>query len=419
MTTMTTAAPLSRRNRVTIIGGGPAGLMAAEVISEQGIEVDLYDAMPSVGRKFLLAGVGGMNITHSEDLARFLTRYDNQTNAFIASLRGFSPQAIREWATGLGIATFVGTSGRVFPKEMKAAPLLRAWLSRLKAAGVRFHVRHKWQGWNADGKLVFAYPGGEIQIETDTLVLALGGASWSKLGSDGAWVTLLRDKHVDIRPLEPANCGFEVDWSEHVKTTCAGLPLKGIRLSVQDCQGKVQDRQGEMVITQHGLEGSLIYALSAPIRQQLKARGLAEVYLDLKPGKTAQELRSLLSMPRGGNSMSNYLRKKIGLSKQYVSLLREQLGNSQLQDIDQLVQAIKALKLTLLRPRPIDEAISTAGGIRFSELNGDYMLRQLPGVFCAGEMLDWDAPTGGYLLSACLATGRSAGKGVLNWLSSR
>ena len=399
--------------RVAIVGGGPAGLMAAEVLSEAGTPVDLYDAMPSVGRKFLLAGRGGLNLTHSEDREAFLSRYGHRRANLEPLLDAFSARDLRAWAEGLGVETFVGSSGRVFPREMKAAPLLRAWLHRLREAGVRFHMRHRWQGVARASslRLSFATPDGERTIETDAVILALGGGSWAKLGSDGAWVPLLREQGVDIAPLKPANCGFDIAWSEHFRTRFAGEPLKTVVASCLDAEGLEIRRRGECVITENGIEGSLVYALAAPLRERIEAEGNARLLLDLAPDKSLERLTAEVAHPRGSRSLSSHLKSRAGIAGVKAGLLREVLGPEA--DPIQIATTLKALPLTLIAPRPLDEAISSAGGVRFEALDENLMLRDLPGVFCAGEMLDWEAPTGGYLLTACFASGRAAGLGAL------
>jgi uncharacterized flavoprotein (TIGR03862 family) len=403
---------------VAIIGGGPAGLMAAEVLIGAGLQVDLYDAMPSVGRKFLLAGKGGLNLTHSEPYRDFVARYGARQAELAPLLDAFGPEALRGWADALGVETFVGSSGRVFPTEMKAAPLLRAWLHRLRAAGVHLHVRHRWLGWDAAGRLRFATPEGERSLQADAVVLALGGGSWSRLGSDGKWVGLLEPRGVRVAPLRPANCGFEVAWSAHFRHRFAGVPVKSIALSLSDNEGGQLERRGELLITEHGIEGGLIYAVAAPLRNAIEACGKAVIHLDLAPDRSVARLYEALSRPRGKLSLANHLRKRATIDGVKAGLLRECLPPDTLADPARLAAAIKALPLTLTATRPLDEAISTAGGVRFEALDERLMLRELPGVFCAGEMLDWEAPTGGYLLTACFASGRAAGKGVVAWLKS-
>lgn len=403
---------------VAIIGGGPAGLMAAEIISQHGYRVDIYDAMPSVGRKFLLAGVGGMNITHSEVLPAFISRYGSRASHIEPLLRAFPPDALREWIHGLGIETFVGTSGRVFPTQMKAAPLLRAWLHRLREAGVHLHVRHRWQGFDDTGALRLHTPAGEVKTQPDAVVLALGGGSWARLGSDAAWVPLLQQCGIKIAPLQPANCGFERPWSEIFSQRYAGEPLKTVALAITDRDGRHEYKRGEFVVTQSGVEGSLIYAFSARIRDLIQRDGSASVLLDLLPDWDATKVYSELARSRGSRSMSSHLQSRLGLKGVKVGLLRELLDADNFADPVRLAASIKALPLTLNAPRPMDEAISTAGGVSFQALTPQLMLKQLPGVFCAGEMLDWEAPTGGYLLTACFASGRMAGEGVVEWLEN-
>ncbi|RXZ43782.1 TIGR03862 family flavoprotein [Crenobacter cavernae] len=405
--------------RVAVVGGGPAGLIAAEVLIEAGLQVDLYDAMPSVGRKFLLAGVGGMNLTHSEPFEPFLARYGAKSAQLQPMLAEFCGPDLRDWAHGLGIETFVGSSGRVFPAEMKAAPLLRAWLARLRESGVHIHVRHRWLGWDSRGALRFATPAGRKTAKTDAVLLALGGGSWAKLGSDGAWVTTLAERGVDVAPLVPANCGFDIGWSEHFSAKFAGEPLKAVIASCTDAEGKALSRRGEFVVTAGGVEGSLIYALSASLRDAIAAKGSATLTLDLAPDRSAEWVAAEVAHPRGSRSLSSHLQSRLGLKGVKVGLLWEVLGKDGMADAAKLAAAIKALPLTLAAPRPIDEAISSAGGVTFGALDAKLMVEALPGVFCAGEMLDWEAPTGGYLLTACFATGRAAARGVLDWLAAR
>lgn len=405
---------------IAVIGAGPAGLMAAEALAQGGVEVDVFDAMPSVGRKFLLAGIGGMNITHSEPFDAFVARYGSRASAIRPLLEAFPPAALREWIHGLGIETFVGTSGRVFPRDMKAAPLLRAWLHRLREAGVRFHMRHRWLGWNESRALRFATPDGDRTVHADAVVLALGGASWPKLGSDGAWVPLLMQRGVDVAPLAPANCGFDVagGWSAHLKSRYAGQPLKTVALRFTDASGQVHERRGELMLSDTGIEGSLVYALSAPLRDSSAAQGAVTVTLDLLPDKTLERVIAEVVHPRGSRSLASHLQSRAGLKGVKVALLHEILTRDAMNDPAQLARAIKSLPLTLAAPRPIAEAISSAGGIRFEALDEHLMLKALPGVFVAGEMLDWEAPTGGYLLTACFASGRAAGQGALNYLKT-
>lgn len=400
---------------IAVIGGGPAGLMAAEVLSQAGQQVHLFDAMPSVGRKFLLAGKGGLNLTHSEPFDVFASRYGARRPQIEPLLNDFDAQALRAWAQDLGVATFVGTSGRVFPVDMKAAPLLRAWLHRLRAAGVQLHMRHRFVGWTADGALRLATPQGERMVQADAVVLALGGASWSRLGSDGAWVPLLEQRGVAVAPLEPANCGFDVrnGWSDYFSSRFAGQPFKSVAIRFHQFA-----RQGEFVATATGVEGSLIYAAAALLRNEIRAHGSASFELDLLPAKTAAQVQAEVAHPRGSRSLASHLKSRLGLEGIKLALLHELLPRPDLHDAAKLAAAIKALTVTLVAPRPIDEAISTAGGVCFEALDANMMLRAAPGVFCAGEMLDWEAPTGGYLLAACFATGRAAARGALNFLAA-
>jgi len=411
------AQPVPRRS-VAIIGGGPAGLMAAEAASKAGARVDVYDAMPSVGRKFLMAGKGGLNLTHSEPLESFLSRYGARRACLEPLLAGFGPEALRAWARGLGVDTFVGSSGRVFPSGMKAAPLLRAWLHRLRASGVNFHMRHRWCGWEGDGALRFSTPQGLRAVRADALVLALGGGSWARLGSTGAWVPLLAARGVRVEPLRPANCGFDVGWSEHFRTRYAGQPVKAVVVAHTGPDGAECRQQGEFMVTATGVEGGLIYALSARLRDEIEAAGVALLRLDLAPGRDLEQLGRELSRGRGSSSMANHLRRRAGIEGVKAGLLRELLPAGEFADPARLAAAIKALPLRLIAPRPLDEAISSAGGVAFEALDERLMVQALPGVFCAGEMLDWEAPTGGYLLTACFASGRAAGAGAISWLES-
>jgi uncharacterized flavoprotein (TIGR03862 family) len=423
-------SPSFESPRVAVIGGGPAGLMAAEALAQRGVRVDVYDAMPSVGRKFLMAGKGGMNITHSEPLEAFLGRYGARREQIAQLLDAFGPDALRAWLKTLGVETFVGSSGRVFPNDMKAAPMLRAWLHRLKEAGVSFHMRHKWIGWTAADAgldasaasqhgLRFATPSGEQTMCCDAVVFALGGASWPRLGSDAAWVPLISDRGVPVMPLRPANCGFDVDWSPYLRERFAGQPLKSIALTVTDIDKFVHNRQGEALLTKTGLEGSLVYALSAPIRERILADGDLTIWLDLVPGLTLERVIAEVTRPRGSRSMSTHLHGRVGISGVKLGLLHEILSKQEFADTHRLAHAIKALPVRLTRPRPIDEAISTAGGVPFEVLDAKLMIERLPGIFCAGEMLDWEAPTGGYLLTACFASGLVAGRGALAYLAAR
>jgi uncharacterized flavoprotein (TIGR03862 family) len=406
----------TRSPRLAIIGGGPAGLMAAETARAAGIEVDLYDAMGSVGRKFLLAGKGGLNLTHAEIPERFVERYGARQSEIGRWLAAFDAQAVRAWARGLGVETFVGSSGRVFPADMKAAPLLRRWVRRLRESGVVFHMHHRWLGWQAHDTLHFATPQGQRAVPADAVLLAVGGASWPKLGSDGAWVAPLERAGIDVAPLQPANCGFEIAWSEHLRSHFAGAPLKSVVALWTDRQGVAHRRQGEFVLSEYGIEGSLVYAIGAELREQIREHGEALLKLDLVPGYTEPVLAERLAAPRGKHSMGDWLRRRAGLDGAKNALVFELVDKPTLTDPVALAAQLKALPLRLRAPRPVAEAISTAGGVRLEAVDEHLMLRARPGVFCAGEMLDWEAPTGGYLLTACLASGRLAGGGAARWL---
>ena len=388
--------------------------MAAEMLAHAGIPVDLYDAMPSVGRKFLQAGVGGLNLTHSEPDAAFRARYGAGRPFVSPWLDVFGAGALRSWAEALGVETFVGSSGRVFPKQMKAAPLLRAWLKRLRGAGVMFHLRHRWRGWEGD-ELYFETAEGTVRKRAHATVLALGGGSWARLGSDAAWVPILESRDIQLTRLRPANCGFDVSWSGHFGTRFPGAPVKPVTAWIEDDA----PIQGEFVVTEHGVEGGLIYALSASLRDAMEAKGKATLHLDLAPNRDLPRLVQDLRKPRRGQSMTNHLRKQAGIEGVKAGLLREVRGKDLPDDAVELAEAIKDLPLPLRAARPIDEAISTAGGVTASALDAHLMLKALPGVFCAGEMLDWEAPTGGYLLTACFASGRVAGQGAVEWLRGR
>jgi uncharacterized flavoprotein (TIGR03862 family) len=423
---MLEVAPLSSpdalvRVDVAIVGGGPAGLMAAQVLSAAGRQVHLWDAMPSVGRKFLLAGRGGLNLTHSEARPAFDGRYGLQSDWVAQWLDGMDGLQVRAWADALGAATFVGSSGRVFPDEMKAAPLLRAWLQGLRhplqGTPVRFHMRHRWQGWEGED-LLFSHEGHSVRVRAQATLLALGGASWPRLGSDGSWVPLLQDKGVPLAPLQAANCGFDVwgrdgqGWTAHFAERFAGHPLKSVELTVGEAQGPWR-RKGEFVVTDSGVEGSLIYAASAHLREQLNATGQAWLTLDLLPDHSVQTVLAEVSRPRGSRSLASHLKGRLGLQGVKAGLLHELLPRDDWMNSQALAGAIKALPVRLKAPRPVQEAISTAGGVRREGLTPELMLKACPGVYCAGEMLDWEAPTGGYLLTACLASGWRAAQGIL------
>jgi uncharacterized flavoprotein (TIGR03862 family) len=436
----------SKPKRVAVIGGGPAGLMAAEVLVAGGAQVDRFDVMPSVGRKFLLAGKGGLNLTHGEELESLLGRYGSSRAQLEPMIRSFGPIEMRAWAQDLGVSTFIGSSGRVFPTDLKAAPLLRAWLHRLRTQGVSFHMRHRWLGWessNSDTQVLrFAREDGEITVEANAIVLALGGGSWSRLGSDGRWVALLAAKGVDVAPLRPSNCGFDVarvagggaiepGWSEFFRTKFAGHPMKNVALSMrahpavaasvdetEDTSDSAAEfeQAGEFVITEGGVEGSLVYAASAFARDTIAAHGSCVMHIDLLPTRSAEFVREEVARPRGSRSLSTHLKSRLGIDGVKAALLHELLSRELIADATRLAKAIKSLPLTLLSARPIDEAISSAGGVKFEALDESLMLRAVPGVFCSGEMLDWEAPTGGYLLTACFASGVAAAHGALSFV---
>ena len=399
--------------RVAIVGAGPAGLMAADVLSQRGLAVDVYDAMPSVGRKFLMAGKGGLNITHSEPFAAFVARYD-APDWLAPMLHRFGADSVRQWMANLGVNSFVGTSGRVFPVEMKAAPLLRSWVSALKKRGVKIHTRHVWQGFAEHGALNFTAGGESLNIAADAVVLATGGGSWAKLGSDGRWFEFLRQQNVPLAPLRASNGGFVVVWSGFMRAL-AGLPLKNIVGWVQNEQGDVlAHSQSECVLTDDGVEGGLLYALSRPLREQLVRDGAAALWLDLLPHVALADLTAKLQ-PSTKQSLANVWRKA-GLDAVRIALIREVLPKNDWSNAPRVAQCLKKYRLNITAQRPIDEAISTAGGVMQSALNEHLMLHALKGVFCCGEMLDWDAPTGGYLLTACFASGQHAARGVLDYL---
>lgn len=413
------------KKSVAIIGGGPAGLMAAEVLSKHHLQVDVYDAKPSLGRKFLMAGKSGLNITHSENFEQFVLRYGNRKEEVEKWLLNFTPDDLRNWVHELGFETFIGTSGRVFPKGMKASPLLRAWIKRLSEAGVNFHVRHKLLSI-AQGGTLAAEDGGESivervifeteegikEVKSDAVILALGGGSWKRLGSSGEWVEMLNQLGVKVEALKPANCGFDVNWTSHFKEKFHGYPIKSVTLSFESFH-----QQGEFIITKEGVEGGLIYSASAMMRDEIEKNGKAILFLDLTPDVTKEKLIEKLSKPRGSRSLSSYVEKTIGIRGVKMGLLYEVLSKDDFTNIEKLASSIKQLPISLIATRPIDEAISTAGGVSFESLDENLMLKNISGVFCAGEMLDWEAPTGGYLLSACFASGVAAGKGVLKYLN--
>jgi uncharacterized flavoprotein (TIGR03862 family) len=400
------------KKSIAIIGGGPAGLMAAEILSQNGVTVDLYESMPSLGRKLLMAGKSGLNLTHAEPYHTFITRYGEKQKQIEAHLNHFKPDDLLAWVKGLNIETFIGTSGRIFPKEMKASPLLRAWLQRLQTNGVTFHTRHRWKGWQ-EKFLIFDSPTGEVKIKPDATILALGGASWPKLGSRGEWVLWLEEAGISIKPFCPANCGFIVNWSKHFSEKFHGHPMKSVVLSFKDFKQK-----GEFVLTKSGVEGSLIYAASAKLRDELASTGTAVLALDLAPDISREKLMVALAKPRESRTLTSHIKRTTRLTDAKIGLLYEFISKDNLVNIDKLADAIKALHIPLASTSSLETAISSAGGVHFEDLNDNLMLSKMPGVFCAGEMLDWEATTGGYLLTACFATGRAAGMGALDWLRS-
>lgn len=399
--------------QIIIVGAGPAGLMAAERLSDAGLKPVIYDAMPTPARKFLMAGKSGLNITHSEPVERLLTRYGSREAELSQAVESFTPTAIRDWGATLGVETFVGSSGRVFPQDFKASPLLRAWLERLGKRGVELVTRHRWQGWSESGEHVFCGPSDDTTVSADAALFALGGPCWTRLGSDGAWVPAFKQMGIAVSPFRPANCGFDVNWSDHFIERFEGEPVKNSLLCFGD-----QTIQGDFVITRNGVEGSAVYGLSAAIRDAIESGGPTDLYLDLCPGKDIAHLAQALDRPRGKKSMATHLKRATGLAGVKAGLLRECLSKDTFQDPQTLAAAIKNVPVLLRRPRPINEAISTAGGVSFEAFNEQLMLKDMPGTFCAGEMIDWEAPTGGYLLTACLAQGRQAADGILNWLSA-
>lgn len=402
---------IKQQHSVAVIGAGPAGLFAAQTLAQAGCHVEVFDQKPTPARKFLMAGRGGLNITHSEDYQTFITRYGAAQNNLKPALDGFTPDDMRAWCQNLEEETFIGSSGRVFPKSMKASPLLRKWLSALDELGVVFHMRHRWDGWNEDGHLVFTSGESQKTQACDAVLLCLGGASWPSLGSDGAWQNFLARKNIDVKNFEPSNCGFEINWSDYIRTKFAGQPLKAISLSIGNT--KVM---GEMMITDKGIEGGAVYALSSTIRRAINQNNIAHLLIDLRPNMSVDDIQVKLSLPRARHSFSTWLQKSLKLSPLAIALLRE--GNKDISStpIQDLARLIKSVRLTALAPFPIDRAISSAGGISLSEIDENYMLKNLSGVFAAGEMLDWEAPTGGYLLQGCFATGKAAAKGILHWL---
>jgi uncharacterized flavoprotein (TIGR03862 family) len=394
--------------RIAVIGAGPAGLMAAETARDAGAVVSVYDQMPSVARKFLIAGKGGLNLTHSEPFDDFVARYPGANSEIRAWLLRFPADALRAWAHDLGYETVIGSSGRVFPADFKAGPLLRAWIRRIRSKDIEIHTGHRWLGWGEDGALRFATKDGEIAVVADGVIMAMGGGSWPELGADGAWVSTLREASVEIADLRPSNCGFECDWSQHMVEHFAGKPVKSVSLRTAE-QPRKSAIVGEFMLTQYGVEGSAIYALSARLRDTIASAGSAELLLDLVPDRSADAVKSALARDRGKRSLSEHLRRTLGIDGVKAALIYECVSKEVMADPLTFAHAIKRLPLKLLRTRPLAEAISSAGGVRFDQLTPELMLRRRPGVWCAGEMIDWEAPTGGYLLSACFASGRWAG----------
>lgn len=405
----------NKTKTIAIIGGGPAGLMAAEVLSLKGYAVHVFDAMPTMARKFLRAGIGGLNITFDEPFELFIERYYERQQEVNYLLSQFTPDDLLNWVHNLGVETFVGSSGRVFPIEKKAAPLLRAWLQRLRASGVKLHNRHRWLNWNRGGSLKFMTPEGNKTFSADATLLAMGGASWPQLGSDGTWVKPLQDKGVEVEKLKSANSGFKVNWTDFFCEKFSGQPLKSVTASITKATGEVYKKQGDLMVSTSGLEGGLMYALSAFARDAIEQQGKAILYLDLCPNKSESQLTEKLSQSQGKNTLSKHLKNKIGLQGIKTALLYEQKDKTYFSDPAKLAHLIKQFPITLTATNPVAEAISTAGGVSFTALDENQMLVNVPGVFCAGEMLDWEAPTGGYLLSACFSSGYAAGQGIAKW----
>ena len=410
---------ISSFSNTIVIGGGPAGLMAAEHLASQGFSVEVFDAKPAVLRKFLVAGKGGLNLSRDEDFDIFLSRYGNRAKELEPFLHAFGPTELRTWAQNLGFETFVGSSGKVFPNDLLAVSLRRTWIQRLEQQGIRFHLNQRWLGWDQENNLVFQSKFDNVIARSDAVILALGGASWPTTGSDGTWVAILQQQGIDISPLKPANCGFDVNWSDYFRDRFQGTPLKSVVIHFQPTTGEPVQRLGEFLITHYGVEGSLIYAFSAAIRDEILKNGQAIIHLDLAPDWSIEQLATRLSRPRGSRSMSSHIEKSVGIHGVKANLLWEYLPRAVFNDPKHLAAAIKSLAVPLVAPRPIEEVISTAGGVRFEDLDDHLMLKKLPGVFCAGEMLDWEAPTGGYLLTACFSTGLAAAVGVVDWLQQK
>ncbi len=399
-----------------VIGGGPAGLMAAEILLNNGIEVDLYDAMPAVARKLVVAGQSNLSLTRSQPFDVLVSQYGERAEELRPILCKFTPDDLRTWAADLGIETFVGSTGHVFPAEMTSETLLTAWLQRLQESGLRIHSRHAWQGWDPEGNLCFLTEKGEIAVAADAVVLAMGGGSWPQLGSTGDWISLLQDKNIRVNPLQPANCGFDTDFSHFFVEHFHGQPVKNVVLTIVGKNGEDFRQRGEFIVTSTGLEGSLLYSCGPLLRQQLAEKETASIYLDLCPDRPEEKVAESLREPKNKRSMSSHLRKTIGINGVKAGLINEYVPREDFAEPEKLAHWIKNLPVQMLRPRPINEAISSGGGVCFTMLDEQLMLRSLPGIFCAGEMLDWEAPTGGYLLTACFATGRAAGHGAVNWL---
>ncbi len=401
---------------IAIIGGGPAGLMAAEASSAQGFRVAVFDAMPSLGRKFLMAGKSGLNLTHSEPLDQFIQRYGPQKNWVEPYIRAYPPTAICDWAQALGIETFTGSSGRIFPRCLKGSPLLRSWIRRLVDQGVSFHLKHRWQGWGPQGELVFSTPDGIKTLAPKATILSMGGSTWPRLGSDGAWMEVLREQRLPIQAPKPTNCGFECDWSKTLLEKHAGAPLKNIRLLTAGREGHRIDQMGEALISRYGLEGSLIYSHSILLRDLIDQEGYCDITLDLLPDLKQAFIDQKLLQPMRGLTTTRFLERQLKLPSVKIALLRERLSNEALREPQVLATALKSFPIRLNRTRPLEEAISSGGGLGIEALNDNLMVRTVPGLFCCGEMLDFEAPTGGYLLTACLATGKAAGMATAQWL---
>lgn len=404
-------------NKIAIIGAGPAGLMAAQVLSDAGYAPTVFDAKPSAGRKFLQAGRGGLNLTHAEDSIPFASHYFEAQSFLEPALEIFSPNDMRLWAQSLGFETYVGSSGKVYPLDKKAAPLLRAWLHQLKANNTQFKMKHRLVAWSKD-VWQFETPDGLKDYSFDGVILALGGASWPRLGSTGTWTKILKNNGLNIAPLKPANMGFNINWSEMFKEKFAGTPLKNVELIFTDINANLRSKLGELLVSQYGVEGSLIYTHSKFLREQIEQKSPLTVYLDLFPHRSESKLKQQLSISRGKQSLSAFW-KRLGLDGIKASLLREVLAKELLTEPGLVAKTLKKFPLTLESCRPIEEAISTAGGLAFENLDEQLMLKNFPRVFCVGEMLDWEAPTGGYLLTGVMGQGKQAARGLLKLLSTQ